>query len=121
MSDDKTVNAEHRGKIKVTSLGKSMGVLVEDPGCPVCDELGFTEQLYEVTGLELVAKNPQVAKGAARVVDCTGGCRYGLEPYYNPRADGSFCYMLLKSERNPAAIVNHYWFKPEFIKPPVSK
>ncbi len=108
-------------KKKTKSLGKGMGVIVEEPYCPICAELGFREELHEVEGLVEVAANPQVKKGAPRVFDCAAGCRYGLEPYYNRRSDGSFCYMVLRSERNPDSVVNHYWFKPEFIKPPVEK
>ena len=116
MTNDIPETTETKGTIKKTKLGKSMGWLVEEPFCPVCDELGFREELHEVTGLEEVAKNPQAAKGAPRVIDCIGGCRFGLEPYYNPKSDGSFCYMLLNSKRAPELIVNHYWYKPDFIK-----
>jgi len=119
MSEDKSESTPKAAPDKKIKLGKSMGFVITEPFCPICDELGHKEELHEVVGLEEVSVNPQAAKGAARVVDCTGGCRYGLEPYYNPRSDSSFCYMLLRSERNPGAIVNHYWFKPEFIKPPL--
>ena len=90
MTDQKTEPAPFKGKLKKSRLGKSMGILVEEPGCPVCDELGFSENMLEITGLEEVANNPQAKKGAPRVVDCSAGCRYGLEPYYNPKSNGSF-------------------------------
>ena len=119
MSEEDKEKSSSGSHVRKTKLGKVMGWLVEDPYCPVCDELGYKEELHEVTGLEDIARNPQSDKGAPRVVDCTGGCRYSLEPFYNKRADGSFCYMLISSERSPGMIVNHYWFKPDFIKPPL--
>jgi hypothetical protein len=97
-------------------LGRGLGVAPDEPVCPVCLDLGFREKLHEVVGLEEVSKNPQVEKGAPRVVDCSAGCRYSLEPFYNPTSDGRFCYMLVRSERDPEAVVNHYWFPPEWIE-----
>ncbi|MCK4721207.1 hypothetical protein KAU08_11125 [bacterium] len=105
-------------KVK-TSLGRGLGYAPEEPYCPVCLELGFREKLHNVEGLPVIAPNPQAIKGAPRVVDCVAGCRYSLEPYYNPRSDGTFCYILIKSERNINAIVNHYWFHPDWIYPPL--
>jgi len=92
-----------------------------DPGthCPICHALGFEETLHRVEGLVEVAKNPQVEKGAPRVVDCSGGCRFSLEPHFNPKSNGTFSYMTISSERNPDAVVNHYWFHPDWIKDPV--
>jgi hypothetical protein len=84
--------------------------------CPVCQELGKQETLKEVTGLIDIAPNPQAAKGIPRVVDCTAGCRFDLEPYFNPKSNGTYCYMLIRSERNPEAVVNHYWFHPSCIQ-----
>ena len=89
--------------------------LPDEKCCPVCLELGFREGMHEVKGLVEIAMNPQVDKGAPRVVDCTAGCRFTLEPYFNPKSDGRFCYMVIRSERNPDSVVNHYWFKPEWI------
>lgn len=118
---NKTDETIGKSPAKGEKLGKGMGIVVTEPFCHVCSEQGHKEKLYRVEGLPEVAANPQAAKGAPRVVDCTGGCRYGLEPYFNPRSDGSFCYMLLRSSRNPEALVNHYWFKPEWIGPPLQK
>ncbi len=103
---------------KKRRVGRGLGEVPEEPYCPVCLELGFKEELFEVTGLVVVAPNPQAEKGAPRVIDCTGGCRFSLEPYFNPMSDGRFCYMVLDSKRNPGAVVNHYWFKAEWIGPP---
>jgi hypothetical protein len=89
--------------------------------CPVCLALGFRESLHRVEGLVEVSRNPQAEKGAPRVADCTGGCRYTLEPYFNPKRDGTFCYMVVRSERNPEAVVNHYWFRPDWIAPAIEK
>jgi hypothetical protein len=99
--------------------GRGLGYVPEEPVCPVCLDLGFREELHEVRGLEMVSRNPQVEKGAPRVIDCTGGCRFSLEPYFNPMSDGRFCYMVIRSERNPESVVNHYWLKTEWIGPPV--
>lgn len=107
---------EDEKKQERESLGRGMGTTADQPLCPVCLELGFREKLHEVAGLPVVAPNPQVAKGAPRVVDCGGGCRYSLEPYFNPRSDGTFCYILVRSERNQSAIVNHFWFHPDWIE-----
>jgi hypothetical protein len=84
--------------------------------CPICKALGKNETLKEITGLEEVSRNPQAEKGIPRVVDCTAGCRYGLEPYFSPKGNGTYSYMLLRSERNPEAVVNHYWFDPACIE-----
>jgi|WetSurMetagenome_2_1015567.scaffolds.fasta_scaffold1530521_1 hypothetical protein len=108
--------AEDEKKKDKESLGRGMGFTSDEPVCPVCFELGFKEKLHEVKGLPVVAPNPQVSKGAPRVVDCSAGCRFSLEPYFNPKSDGSFCYILVKSKRNETAIVNHYWFHPEWIE-----
>lgn len=89
-----------------------------DNFCPVCKPLGYEESLFAVEGLIQIAPNPQAEKGAPRVVDCTGGCRFSLEPYFNPKSNGCFSYMLIRSERKPDAIVNHYWFHPSCIAPP---
>jgi len=77
--------------------------------------LGHRETLREVTGLIEISPNPQAEKGVPRVVDCTGGCRFDLEPYFSPKSNGTYCYMLIRSERNPDAVVNHYWFLPSCI------
>ncbi|MFH1675508.1 MAG: hypothetical protein ABIC40_00685 [bacterium] len=93
--------------------------LTDEQCCPICLEKGFREALHKVEGLIEIAHNPQAEKGAPRVVDCTGGCRYGLEPYFNPKSNGTFCFMLMRSERNPDAVVNHYWFHPTWIGSPL--
>jgi hypothetical protein len=116
MSEDKKDEAKNQDQKGKKKLGKVLGFAVDEPFCPVCADLDHKETLHAVKDLEQIARNPQVDKGAPRVVDCSGGCRFGLEPFYNPRSDGTFCYMLLRSERNPEARVNHYWFKPEWIK-----
>jgi hypothetical protein len=113
---DETTKQEVKG-----SMGKGMGVAPDEPFCPVCLEKGFKEKLNRVIGLIEIAPNPQVEKGAPRVVDCTGGCRYGLEPYFNPRSDGRFCYMVIRSERDPESVVNHYWFDLGWIGPAIKK
>lgn len=87
--------------------------------CPVCLAMNFRETLHRVEGLVIIAKNPQAEKGAPRVVDCTGGCRFDLEPFFNPKSNGTFSYMLIRSERNPDAVVNHYWFHPDWIGDPL--
>jgi len=119
MTEEKTDELKKSEKAPGKSRGKVLGQNVDGPFCPICAELGFQETLHVVEGLEQISRNPQVDKGAPRVVDCTGKCRFSVEPYYNPRSDGTFCYMLLRSERNPGAIVNHYWFKPEWIQDPL--
>jgi hypothetical protein len=86
-----------------------------DCHCPVCKALGHDETLKEVAGLVEISPNPQAMKGVPRVVDCTGGCRFDLEPYFSPKSNGTFSYMLIRSERNPDAVVNHYWFHPSCI------
>jgi len=87
-----------------------------DDLCPVCKELGYNETLYEVKGLIEIAPNPNAQRGIPRVVDCTGGCRFSLEPYFGPKSNGSYAYMLIRSVRNPDAVVNHFWFHPSCIK-----
>jgi hypothetical protein len=84
--------------------------------CPVCQEKGKQETLKEVAGLIDIAPNPQAEKGIPRVVDCSAGCRFDLEPYFNPKSNGTYCYMLIRSERNPEAVVNHYWFHPTCVE-----
>lgn len=107
---------EEEKKKDKSSLGRGMGYAPEESVCPVCLELGHREKLHEAKGLPVIAPNPQEAKGAPRVVDCEAGCRFSLEPYFNPRSDGTFCYICIKSERNSKAIVNHYWFHPDWIE-----
>jgi hypothetical protein len=87
-----------------------------DCHCPVCKALGHEETLKEVSGLLEISPNPQAMKGVPRVVDCSAGCRFDLEPYFSPKSNGTFSYMLIRSERNPNAVVNHYWFHPSCIK-----
>jgi hypothetical protein len=89
-----------------------------DQFCPVCKALGKQETLHEVTGLIEISPNPQAGKGIPRVIDCTAGCRFDLEPYFSPKANGTYCYMLIRSERNPEAVVNHFWFLPSCIGKP---
>lgn len=115
MSEERTKKPEDVKSTQKKSPGKGIGYTVEGPYCPVCKDLGFEEKMHAVTGIPVVAKNPQEEKGAPRVVDCDGGCRYSLEPYFNPKSDGTFCYMLIRSERDSGKRVNHYWFKPEWI------
>ena len=96
-------------------------ILADEKCCPVCLKLAFRESLHRVEGLIEISRNPQVEKGAPRVCDCSAGCRYTLEPYFNPKSDGTFCYMVIRSERNPDSVVDHYWFKPEWIGPPLEE
>ncbi len=92
--------------------------LPDERCCPVCLELGSRESMHRVEGLIEISSNPQEAKGAPRVFDCTANCRFTLEPYFNPKSDGRFCYMVIRSERNPDSVVDHYWFKPDWIGEP---
>ncbi len=121
MNEDKKEESKKPKTKARKALGKVLGFAVDEPFCPICADLGFKETLHVVEGLEQISRNPQADKGAPRVVDCTAKCRFDLEPYYNPKSDGTFCYMLIRSERNPGAIVNHYWFKPEWIKEPIKE
>ena len=89
-----------------------------DSYCPVCKALGKQETLLEVGELVEISPNPQAGKGIPRVVDCTAGCRFDLEPYFSPKTNGTYCYMLIRSERNPDAVVNHFWFHPSCIGKP---
>jgi len=118
MSDDSTQKTDETKAPKKRKTGRGLGEVPEEPWCPVCLALGHKEKLYEVTGIVEVARNPQAEKGAPRVIDCTGGCRYTLEPYFNPKSDKRFCYMVVRSERDPDAVVNHYWLKLDWIGPP---
>jgi hypothetical protein len=119
MSNDNAAKTDEAESKKKKKVGRGLGEVPDEPWCPVCLETGHKEELHRVEGLVRIARNPQADKGAPRVIDCTGGCRYTLEPYYNPKSDGRFCYMVVRSERNPDAVVNHYWFKLEWIGPPI--
>ena len=119
MSDDKPGDIAQGSSQTTKRAGRGLGVVPSEPYCPVCLELGFNEKLHAVEGLVEICRNPQAEKGIPRVMDCDGGCRYTLEPFFNPMSDGRFCYMVIRSERNPEAVVNHYWFKPEWIGPPL--
>ena len=121
MTDEKNAKSGESPASDKKSVGRGLGEVPDEPWCPICLAEGFREKLHRVEGLPVIARNPQADKGAPRVVDCTGGCRFTLEPYYNPMSDGRFCYMVVRSERNPNAVVNHYWFKLDWIGPPVVK